>query len=536
MHGTSHRQHRHFVAVPLLIAAIVLPCSFGVLHASLSGGVLAEEEVPVLQDAVALSLPDGTQFLLYDGADVDPETLTVVDGSVLVSATHLTRIGLGDGLSVNAFDGFVHLTRYGDDVSVAALTAPVLIEQGDRRLIVPPQRQWRWQGGVLPSADAGLALWRKARETTAVPRSSIQEQIRSSTMLPPAADPLPAVEEYLPILHAASMPRLPAAQERVRRARRSHTLGVLRGAVQRGDSALVDRVFGDADYAALFADEEGRIALSSLLAEADASSAVLSPMITFLARDPDAWLLLSVHPRTAAAVWAFADPPLSAERSLVLHFALPEADWNVQAFDAIVLRRWSEDVGDTLSELADASGFLQEFVAHIDAIVRRMESSFFPERARNLVEVSAEIVAPYADRISGQTMAILGRWHTMDSVATLPVHVGEKESRAADLAAQQASLSGQSGMEPQFQAAQVEQRAKDMLENGGAVFTLQTRLRALGPTIVEIEGVLFSTPTSDRPFNLTLDTARGEVQSITESGRAYPYAMPLAQFASWAQR
>ncbi|MDD5469526.1 MAG: hypothetical protein PHO92_01870 [Candidatus Peribacteraceae bacterium] len=535
------RTHRHFIAVPLLLCAILLPTALGVLPASLLGSAAAPEKqsvVPSLNGTSVQVMPDGVQILLFEDAVLDTADVApaVQEGSVLVSAEGIARVTVSSSMEAIAFNGAFHISRYGDRVTVSALTSPVLLLQNGTKMLLPAGRLWRSGGTALPSLAGGMELWAGARATDAVPRSFLRDQLRSSALLPPASDAwLPPARARAPLLTSSAVPRLPAAAQRFLQEQEEIAIGLLRYAVEQRDGFAVSRLLQQSEYREAFATDSAQRAIALFLSRSADFSPVALPLLTHLSSASDLWLLFSIHTRVNTAAWALVEPELPKEDELLCWFALPEADFHPVAFDNVVLRRWMERLSAYVDLLEDPQAFLSLFIRHTDAAVGRMDASHYPERAERLVATVYDFVQPLLPMLPQQSQEIVRMWAQRDKVPLLPVIFGE-EAQSPSSAQAREDAPQQPAQPASVPPEQVEAKAKVLLAEAGALFTLRTQVAHAGGSAVQVRGIVFSTPLRDRVFDFLLDTEREEVRGISEGAQTYPYALPLRQFVAWAGR
>jgi hypothetical protein len=532
MPTNSARSHRHFVAFPLLVAAVLVPTLHGALHASVSAPIAVTGSVPFHENASAVTFPDGLQVLLYDGAELltDAQIPELQDGSALLAGAGLFSLSLGTDRTVRAIDGLVHVTRYDDNIVVAAITASTLVSFGDRHVVVPAGRQWRSEQHPPASADAGIALWLRSRNTQPVPASVLRDQVRAADLLPEPRQERPAATSI--VLPDLSL--LPGARIRNDEARRSQALADLRGAVDRGNVQEVVSLLQSGELAAsLRAAETQRVLVALLIASADHAE-IAAPLASALAGDPELWLLLTLHPHVSAVTGVFAEPLLTGDASLLDAFFLPAADVHLQAFGDLAMRQWGERTEDLLKEQADPLPFLEAFIENTDSVIRDMMQRGYPERAHRLAREALEITSGSVAALDPKSLALRARWQDLDAIQ---IAVPAREEQAQSSSSSSAPAGPVQAQETlTVPAEQVVSRAMQILGEAGALFTLKTEITAVSDTTVSVRGIVFSSPERDRTFDFTLNVEAATVHSITENGKTYLYAFPLQNFLPWVQQ
>ena len=514
----------------------LLPAALSALPASLIQESDPEVQViPSINGTTVHIMPDGVQFLLFEDAVIDSNSTIpeIKEGTVLVSTEGIARVKASSTVEAVAFNGLFHVSRYGERITVSALTSPVLLLQSDKKMLIPAGSLWRSDGTVIPSLDGGIDLWTAARDTDPVPRSFFQEQLKTSTLLPPFSDVLPAARTSALLSPSIDLPRLPVAQQRLEQEQAEIAIGLLRSATEQRDGTAVQSLFDHDAYREAFASDYSRQAIGVLLARSAEFSPVALPLLTRLSSSSELWLLFSNHPRTNAMAWVFVEPELSKEDALLSWISLPKADFNPVAFDDIVLRRWSEYLSMGIDTLQDKHAFISLFLHHMDQVIDRMDSSNYPERAGRLVGLLTTFVEPYTAILSPQSQAFVHKWNQRDKVSILPISIPSEEVASAQLAQIKKQAEPVADYVP---PAQAESQAKAVLYNAGALFTMKTQVVHTEAATVQVRDIVFSTPTRDRTFSLLIDTVRGEVHDIKEGAQEYPNTLSFEQFVAWANK
>jgi hypothetical protein len=102
------------------------------------------------------------------------------DGALLVSARGLGTIVAGDW-TVSALDGAFFLTQSPQSLTVAALSAPVLVSDGDARVLIPVGSQWR-AAALSPLTD-GIAPWKSTQDMKVLPADFIRKEIAKAPVI-----------------------------------------------------------------------------------------------------------------------------------------------------------------------------------------------------------------------------------------------------------------------------------------------------------------------------------------------------------------
>jgi hypothetical protein len=464
-------------------------------------------------------------------------TPELYDGSGLFAADGLLHVSLGNGRTVQALDGLVHLTRYDDAIVVAAISTPALVSIHEKRVLVAPGRQWRSDGSPLPSEGAGLPIWLRARETSAIPRSTLQEQVHNSALLPVAAEPHVQSSGGLSLLLPSSVPLLPGARERTDNAHRQDALRNLAAAVDARRSDTVTEQLQQGILAASLHLPDVQQALAGLLLQSADHADSAAPLAAALARNPDLWLLCTLHPRVSAVTGVFAEPLLTGDALLIDTLMLPGADVRSDPLGDMALRRWAERAADTLLDTADPLVLLEPFVHQMDGHIEALMAMEYPERAHALAARAIDVVSTHVRALDPASLAILDRWQRLDAVSTAPVQMQDiaPPVEPSESAKPGVSTAPEQLAERTVPDAEVEAKVLALLAEAGAMFTLTTEVSITGDTTADVRKIVISTPTRDRTFSFTIDVERRTVRSVVEAGTEYLYELPLEQFMAWAR-
>ena len=118
----------------------------------------------------------GVQGIVLEGGRIDatesiPELL---EGSALI-ASHIPVELRAGAFRIQSLGGGYHITKSGNGITVAALTAPVLLTKGALRAVVPAGMQWKTMGESLPLWKEEQA-WMDARAVRPLPKRFRDEQ------------------------------------------------------------------------------------------------------------------------------------------------------------------------------------------------------------------------------------------------------------------------------------------------------------------------------------------------------------------------
>ncbi|MFA7682478.1 MAG: hypothetical protein WCX61_05630, partial [Candidatus Peribacteraceae bacterium] len=79
----------------------------------------------------------------------------------------------------------------------------------------------------------------------------------------------------------------------------------------------------------------------------------------------------------------------------------------------------------------------------------------------------------------------------------------------------------------------VQQSAEELLQNAGAVFTVQTVVTPEPSGFAHITNIVFATAEGDTMVDFTLDTVTGTASHIALRGEVLPYRLSLERLVAW---
>lgn len=519
-----HPSHRHWVVLPFLMLSIL-----GSGPASIPSGSVGIAAVTAMTDAEeSVDFPSGAQAALSEGAELDVKSdpPELRQGSVLISTHAPLRLRAGAFTLLSAGGGF-HVTKNGDAVTVVALTAPVLVVVGPARAAVPAGMQWRSSGESLALWESGIDAWMDSRAVTDLPKRFVAEQEERLHALA-VQDTLPSPRAHLNPFAEATLPELSQARERRRDQWVEEILGVLRGRVEANDAAGVQEMLLFTDLAEALKSGRASEVASMLLFAAPRDIAMQQLLLPLLARDPDLWLLLSLHPAVSTVLWTLPAPSHDGEHAAVRLLSFPYADVGDEAANAAAWGRWEEALLAAIRASPDGESITNALVVRLGALALEREEGGYPARARCLARALASLAKGRTADLSPRAMHALAELSTLDRVATVDPPASKPEPDEHPAAS--------SSVEKRFDGSAVEARARHLLQSAGAAFTLQTRIIPLNADRALVEHVVFAGRTRDHAFTFTLDVTRNAVLEIREGTTEYPYALPMEAFTEWIRK
>ena len=525
MSSKNKRFHRHFIAAPLFVSLLLATFASGNMQASL---VLWDEpEVLTVSDRTMVIMSNGVQISRALDAKVDFSYSVAVlqKGSALVTSEGIARIKTG-GVTFTGLNGLFYVTKNDGDISVAALTTPVLVQHGQLRSVVPVGTQWRYDPNIpLISLDSGFEKWVVAREAKPLPHKFLWEQLNNAETFPaPEVSILPRARQEIPVMKMPNILYLDAAQDRLKSTARDALMGVIRYHLERGEYIGIADILEQLDVSDSYVQE----VLGILLARTGDRTQLAAPIVRFLGTDTDLGLVLSLHPKWRALAWTFLETPNDREAALLRSLKLPESDFSLEGSSDLTVNQWKQDLTEQLKR-EDKESFFEVLLPHMEKIINRMRSNSYPERARRFALAVLELADAHSVGLSAKSVARVELLReNLDSVELLPIPEEEVE-----VIEEPSFAKASDGREDQFSEDQVEALAYAILHNAGALITLETSVEVIDGVSAQMSNIVFSTSSADRKFDFVLNITNREVSELREGDLTFPYALSMDDFLGW---
>ncbi len=193
------RSHKHFVAVPLLVASLacVAAMSSIIEAGARTLGAAPQKTIIAGDEAMDVLLPADAAGVLEPGGSmmIDPmgDRVWLLHGSLTAVADDFLRLQTGK-ITVDALRSGVFVISDTQSVTVAAIDAPVLVRTARREYVLPPGYQWQMRAGQdqpLRSMIPGIWLEPKLREILDIAhRRAAQSQPATEDLRTRAVDPV----------------------------------------------------------------------------------------------------------------------------------------------------------------------------------------------------------------------------------------------------------------------------------------------------------------------------------------------------------
>lgn len=518
------KRHRHFLVLPLFALSVALSTVLGSFHAHLLQDPV---DSPVRTIGTARILPDADADL-----DFEAHPPVLLRGGVLFATDSIGHLRVfGRDLSIAG--GAFYVSFHEEKVTIAALSAPVLVKEGAARTIIPIGQQWTMRSEKLPLLDDGITQWISARRSHPLPERFLREHLDRVTRLVSSS---PSTIHTAELAWRSPLPftifTLPAARMRVQEDEDTNVVLRLRDHVLSDNVQGALQIIADPSTARVWKSPRIHDRIVSLLLS-DKCSLSMMQVLFPLVSDGEDGLLLKLHPRLAPLAWTYTSlEPISDESLWLMIMAFPLVDTESEGNHTFAWQRWSDALVDAVKNRNDSVSTASAFLEFLGPLVELRERAGYPKRARLLADALLRLsgigkgdLTPAAQEIA----STLAQW---DRVRLAPLASQPKPTLENDQTEEGDPVRNDARYDPSL----VERSARALLSSAGAIFSLETRLIPLRSGTASVEAVVFGGSSTDRTASFTLQIDRREVSEITVDGVSYPLAMPWHTFVRWVQR
>ncbi|GEM_PF-1118561 len=525
-------RHRHFVALPILAAALVF--SLVDIHGDFPNVLSSVTQIFSGAEDERFTLDSGVYGVVYAGGELEEADnhFVLTKGSVLLTSDGMIFTEV-DGISLFSMNGAIHLTRGTKSIVIAALTTPVVVTSGDQRMVVPSGMQWEITDGIATLND-GFDLWMKARLPRPLPMSFVERKIGDLSLVLVPESTLPESKILLPLnIVPEGKLLLSVSESHVTTDRNEHILGVVRTTVEAEDADRFEELLNVPMVQDALATDRGSAVVAVLLSQTDVSHTVLRMLLLQKLVDSEpVWLASSFHPAYRDIAWAIFEPEVSVESSLSRVFLLPFSTFSPEPFSDFVLERFSVSLNGMQSKLGDSEAFVDNVLEAHMPLIDRLEDRGYPQRAQHLAQVISDLIASVEEPtdVMQQAADTLKQRSRIDLSPLPPKRDPEPEASSSSTASE---------VEPEvvLTPQQVEAKAYQMLEGAAALFTVNSAIAAYADNQARVTDILFSTETEDRAVSFTLDVATAIVTNIEINGNTdFPYSPSFDGFVNWVRK
>lgn len=509
------------MAFPLFALVFAVSTILGTQQYQLSGQLTTYSQPA---EGKIVSVAQGIDALLYSGPGFSEGDF---QGSALVRTIGLRTIDVA-GYRTTAASGVFHITMQNGVFTVAALTTPVVLQLPDAYVVVPVGAQWQSKSYKEGSA-ADIKQWLATHATTTLPQRFIERQLQNMASLPEMD-----IESFLPGMSDMSLVArapwldmflLPKAREDIASERVQASQNSVREAIETGNFAAVE---------AAIQSGIDPVILSVLLENMSHDSALTLTLLENIITNDVVWLTYSTHPRWRDAAWAIPFDGASTEAMAVRILTLPLSDDLPQAVTGLSLQRWLDSVLVYASSVADPIPFLEELVELVGKHALQADATGYPQRAQSWVQNLHTLLTKLPINMPTETVERVQHLQSYGAVDTSAPIALPKTEEPTDVSTPVEVVP--EVIAEQYTPDVVEQRTLSILEDMGAIFTVETTVSATAPNTSTVRGVLFSAPSGDYLFDFQYNVVTGQITDIIRNNQAYPYALDVGAFRAWVQK
>lgn len=497
------RKHRHLVVVPLALVLVTLTIRQGFSGAGAVGQLVSASDGSIAVGTMTGLLPDGGKVLSKaDGLYLD-------HGTLVVASQGLGRVTAG-GSELLGWKGAYQVSWENEVLSVAALTTPVLVKDGEHVTVVPVGSQWKapatWR--TLEEDPAG---WLEDRSVLPLPAHFLRDRFTLVQSMPKPEFAESATEDDEGGLLDAM--KLPEARRRSAESARAALLThVLRDPTAASDVSTDSRF----EYALA----EASFSMLGDLAAAVPSGIGSDKILEAFLRHEDGLLLASFHPLLRDRAWILGEGTDISNPEVRL-LLLPQLDTAEDAMIPIAADRWMTAFTTYLGSREDASAVLSAWMPVATRSVARFAAQGLPIRAKTYADSVRVLAAPYERQVGSEHLSELSSAESY--VADSQTENAEEEEAPAQPVLTSAA------------AQMVEEKALGWVREAGASMTVSTAVTALDAHRAQVDGLVFPTAKGDKQAGFAIDIETGEISAIRHDGQELPFSMPFDGFTNWVK-
>src|SRR3989338_2389270 len=144
---SSQKRHRHFVLSPVI--AVILVLSFYVGDAPLTASVA--DSFAESGEYRIINFSGGVQSAAKDDARIEEMNgkPVLLDGAAIIKGQGIFEVSAGR-MDITGISGAIYASLFDGEVTLSAITSPVLAEIGSSAVLVPVNYMWRSNGDLRP--------------------------------------------------------------------------------------------------------------------------------------------------------------------------------------------------------------------------------------------------------------------------------------------------------------------------------------------------------------------------------------------------
>ena len=531
---SSQKRHRHFVLSPVI--AVILVLSFYVGDAPLTASVA--DSFAESGEYRIINFSGGVQSAAKDDARIEEMNgkPVLLDGAAIIKGQGIFEVSAGR-MDITGISGAIYASLFDGEVTLSAITSPVLAEIGSSAVLVPVNYMWRSNGDLRPLKN-GLDGWMESRGLKRIPFDFKQDILSSVSDFPEFSESAKTdltafsksiLSDTFPFL---LIPRSESGDETAG----EDILSAMESYVGGNDWEQFINAMDDPESEEVFSSRRGRMVLSRLLEKARENKRAFFKLVSVLAKDEKIELIMLMHPDYRSLAWDSHSPKFNGDRRALFAFNLPKSDILPEPVPPYILRGWREDIEKEADSLKKPELLIEAVSKVLLSMVDAFEKDGYPLRAQNY----SEILFEWKEKYSAISSATSGKIEELRAQKLVPLDALDKA-----LSAGSSANSDEPKENPQDAPAkepvlvispdETKNLAYSILQEQGALFTAETAIDPQPGMKAEVKGIVFETPSGNLSFDLTLDVSASKVSSVSINGETMPFRMPIGEFVKWVK-
>lgn len=492
------KAHRLFVAVPLFALVVTISCIESMHLFQHDGSVVGSGEWGVSREKDTVVTQSGSLQILEKG------TLhAAAYGQISVQAGQY-RVG--------TWHGVMSVIHDGTTVTIAALTSPVLVQDGSEQWIIPVGTQW--SSSTSPVFGEDLAGWLKAHQPKKLPKHYMQAALPSARLL--MENVHPEIRSAPSTSLVGQLLQLPAAQERAQSDLHERFVDDVIKALSEDESADLEALIADSNIQT----ESERYPVILAVAAEHGRSPLLLPVA-----ESGLWLQTAFHPLIRDRVWQQISEDLSTPARLHSLVFLPGSDTAAEALSELTLKQWMLEWAAVLEQSDVPLTIIEAALPLLHNQIAELHKNGFPLRARSYARTINNVFLGFDAALSdtGAT-AYEGIVKMQEELSTMP--------EVSDVSV------SDSVVQAVFDAdtlKQWEAELRTRLVEAGAMFMASSNIQAETNGSIMVDDVVMGTSAGDRLLTFTYDALNDRVR-IVEDGKTLPNSVSLEKYLEWVKR
>lgn len=235
-----------------------------------------------------------------------------------------------------------------------------------------------------------------------------------------------------------------------------------------------------------------------------------------------------LHPLIRDVSWAFLPEDIAVDSDVwIALLMLPQLEQGDVAVSPLTVHRWGEALRVALNASSDSDATASAVLPGLEMHIARMAEDGYPLRALWFAGALRDAIG--SDRVlSLEASAAMQRLQGMTPESLKPAVLREYAFPLETMISKQSNIV----YAPIVADPGLEQRARDILIERGAMFTKDSTVRTVSPDMVEVNDVVFGLPLGDRLLRFYYGVERDSVRALID-GQLQPYEVPFTAYMEW---